>query len=323
MQQDLTPRDRWIAQQVQLLAGRSLARRPRVVTDTSDYMAIDRDHIVDVGSELFLVNLTEKEKRFGLEGEPKFWVKRCLALSSGKTHILKMVFVETFRAQVGNHQFICRRDPDKEAAVLQRFRGDPRFMQGRAARDARGNLVRIIDYIDGEDLITHLGHGDMPHERYFDTVFPSIFSRTVESVRAIRDLHQTGLYHGDIRNDHIFVERGSGRFRWIDFDVNEDTPLFDVWAIGNILHFVVCGGFLVFREALARDPLLSGRFDDGDGSVFFPHRIMNPKKVYPYIPETLNRVLLRFSLGCRSPYGNAAEIAADLSECAAAMGIQG
>jgi hypothetical protein len=323
MQQDLTARESWIVRQVQSLAGRSLPGRPLVFTDTSDYMAIDRDHIVDVGGELFLVNLTEKEKRFGLAGEPKFWVKRCLNLGSGKTQILKMVFVETFRAQVGGSRFICRRDPEKEAAVLQLFRGDTRFMQGRAARDAGGNLVRIIDYIEGEDLVTHLGRTELPHERYFASVFPGIFSRTLESIRAIGDLHEKGLCHGDIRNDHIFVERGSGRFRWIDFDVNEDTPLFDLWTIGNILHFVVCGGFLAFRDALARDPDLAGRFDDGDGSVFFPHRIMNLKKVYPYIPELLNRVLLRFSLGCRSPYGSAAEIAADLGECAAAMGVQG
>jgi len=309
-----------IAARIRQLTGRSLSAPPVVVADTSDFMAIDRDHVVDLEGELFLVTLTEREKRFGLVDEPKFWVKRAISLASGRTHILKMVFHERFRACVGANAFICARDAEKEARVLELMRGDPRFMQGRGLRDVRGNLVRVIDFITGEDLLRHLERAGLGHEEYFRTVFPSVFARTMDSLRAIERLHEAGLCHGDIRNDHILLEAGSGRFVWIDFDLNEDTPLFDVWSLGNLLHCVVGNGFVVFRDVVERRPDLAGRLTDDDASVFFTHRVMNLRAVYPYIPAALNDVLLRFSCGARSRYDSTSQVIEDLGACAAVEG---
>jgi hypothetical protein len=91
--------------------------------------------------------------------------------------------------------------------------------------------------------------------------------------------------------------------------------------VGNILHCIVARGFATFREAVQSRPELSGRFGEEDASMFFPHRIMNLRKVYPYIPDALNRVLLRFSVGTRVYYENVGQIVEDLEACAAALGL--
>jgi len=314
------PSDAWIAKRFTEVTGRTPPPRLRLIDDTTDYMAIDRDDVLLLDGEPFLVRLTEKEKRFGLAGEPKFWVKRVVSLATGRTHIVKMVFEEVFRARVGPLDVVCRRDPPKEARVLELFRDDPRIMDGRAVRDRRGNLVRILDFIPGHDLISHLLPRVRDHRSYADTLLPSVLAAVIGCLDAIADVHAASLTHGDIRNDHILVEEGSGAYRWIDFDVSEDTPAYDVWSVGNVLHFVVGGGFVLFREAIGQQPELSGRLDDEDASVFFPNRVMNLKKVYPYLPDDLNDVLLRFAAGARSHYQDVAEIVSDLRACAAAQG---
>ena len=315
---DVVPDETEIAERVKRWTGRSLTGRPVVVTDTSDFMAIDRDSVVALGGEHFLVLLTEREKRFGLEGEPKFWVKRAVSLATGRTHILKMVFREAFRARVGTLEVTCTRSAEKEARVLDVFRGDARFMQGRAVRDAAGNLVRVIDLIDGQDLISHVEALPGPHEAYFERAFPTLLARAVTSLEAIRDLHEAGLCHGDIRNDHLFVEDGTGAFRWIDFDYDQETPLFDLWAVGNVLHHLVGKGFVLFRDVRACAPGAAVDIDEEDASVFFASRVMNLRKVYPHVPRDLNDVLLRFAVGGRARYDRVAQVVDDLRGVAAA-----
>ncbi len=310
----------WIARRAEELTGRALPRRPSVVRDTTDFMAIDRDSIVELDGELFLVTMTERERRFGLGGEPKFWVKRAVSLATGRTHILKMVFHEAFMARVGDLETRCVRSAEKEARVLERFRGDPRFMHGRAVRDARGNLVRVLDLIAGPDLISHVEALPGTHQEYFAASFPGVLAGLITSLEAIRDLHGVGLCHGDIRNDHILVEQGTGTHRWIDFDLDEDTAAFDVWSLGNVLHHVVGKGFVVFRDALARDPALAGRLDDGDASVFFTNRVMNLRKLYPWVPGALNDVLMHFAAAGRTRYDRAAQVVDDLRAVVSRMG---
>ena len=236
-------------------------------------MAIDRDDVIDLAGELFLVTRTEQERRFGLEGEPKFWVKRAVSLTTGRRHILKLVFDETFDVDVGALRIRCRRSAAKEARVLDLMRDDDRCMQGRAVRDAAGNLVRVIDFIEGVDLLTYIGALAMPHEQYFHDLFPGLFAKTIGAVRAIGRLHAEGLCHGDIRNDHILIERGTGRFRWIDFDLDQAAPDYDIWALGNILHCVAGKGFVTFQETLRDRPELAGAERDLAPCVFFPNRI--------------------------------------------------
>jgi hypothetical protein len=106
-------------------------------------------------------------------------------------------------------------------------------------------------------------------------------------------------------------------FTWIDFDLLENTPEYDVWALGNILHCVLAKGFVTFRELLREHPDVAARLDRSDASEFFPNRVMNLRKVYPYLPDKLNAVLMRFSAGGGPPYEEVRQIVDDVNDCLA------
>jgi len=314
-------RAEWIARQAEIHTGAPFSGPPKVFTDTTAYMYIDRGHIIDLDGRLYLVRGNETEGRFGLDEQPKFWVKRAISLSDGRMQILKLVCKEAFKIQVGRFEITCTRSGKKEAEVLRLAHGDTRFMQGHSAQDVRGNLVRVIDYIRGTDLLSHIHNLNMSHEKYFHECFPSLLERTIRAAKAIQFLNENGLCHGDIRNDHILIEKESGAFRWIDFDLTQDFPAFDLWSLGNILHCVVAKGFLSFRDAIREKPMLSGSLCEEDASSFFPHRIMNLRKVYPYVPDKLNKILLRFSKGTQTFYDSVAQFVEDLSECRNQKGV--
>lgn len=302
----------WLKGRIEELTGQPVTGSPRVLDDTTEFMGIDRGDVVRLGEEVFLVRGVEREKRFGLIGEPKFWVKRALSLTTGRPQILKLVFAEVFKARVGESEFLCRRSADKEARVLEVTRGDPAFMQGRGVRDARGNLVRVLDVIRGVDLLTDLGARDMPHEEYVRTLLPDVLDRVVDALRAIARIHSAGLCHGDIRNDHLFVEQGGSVLRWIDFDLDQGSLEFDVWSVGNVLHFVAARRIVRIREVLEQRPDLAGRIGPDDASLFFPYRLMNLGKLYPWLPAPLTDVLRRFAVGACARYGAVDEVVEDL-----------
>ncbi len=313
-------REKWIQERALQFALHTLSGRLSIVDDTTNYMAIDHDQVVELEGTLFLIRGNEHEGRFGIDDQPKFWVKRAIDLQTGRLHILKLVFHEEFHAQVGSLHVKCVRSPEKEGQVLELVRGDPRFMQGRTAHDVRGNLVRVIDHIPGMDLLSYVHSLPAQHEEYFQVRFPSILLHVIGSLRGIQRLHDAGLCHGDIRNDHLLIERATGQYKWIDFDLNEDFLDFDVWSAGNILHCVVGRGFVSFRDAIQKSPELAGCLSDDDASVFFPHRVMNLRKVFPYVPARLNDVLLRFSAGAQLFYDKMSQVADDLEEYVAGLG---
>jgi hypothetical protein len=312
--------DEWIGERLRKLGVPPLTGRPVVWRDTSRYMSIERDHIVDLEGHAFLIRGNEHEGRFGLDDQPKFWVKRALDLQTGETRILKLVIQESFKVSVGAREVLCVRSAEKESKVLNLVRGDARFMQGRTVCDDRGNPVRVIDFIRSTDLLTHLDSLRVPHEEYCRTLLPAILAKVADNIAALGRLHDAGLCHGDIRNDHLLVERETGGYKWIDFDLDQGFPDFDIWSVGNILHYVVAKGFMTFRAALDTWPELSGKLSRDDASVFFPYRVMNLRKVYPYLPEKLNKVLLRFSIGASACYDRISQITDDLAEGVASLG---
>ena len=180
--------------------------------------------------------------------------------------------------------------------------------------------MRVVEFVTGTDLLTYLQSVHLHHEEYFQTMVPGILANVANSLGAIQRLHDAGLCHGDIRNDHILIERATGLYKWIDFDLKQDSPDFDVWSAGNILHCVLAKGFVTFHDALHIKPELSGHLVDEDASVFFPNRVMNLRKVYGYIPSRLNDILCRFSLGAGTFYDRISQISDDLADCAASLG---
>ena len=60
-------------------------------------------------------------------------------------------------------------------------------------------------------------------------------------------------------------------------------------------------------------PALGGLGEE-DVNIVFNNRVANLKKIYPYIPESLNRVLMHFSKGAHWFYENTTQLLDDLGE---------
>jgi serine/threonine protein kinase len=301
--------------------GVALHADPRVLVDTSNYLQIDRGDVLDLGGALYLVVGNEHEGRFGIDEQPKFWVKRALEVPGGQTCVVKLVCEESFSTQVGGEAFECVRSAAKEARVLEAVRDHPNFMHGCAVVDSVGNLVRIIEYIQGETLLAYFGTlGGLTHEQYTEQLLPQMVAKLWHCFSGIAFLHERGLCHGDIRNDHVILDDVSGRARWIDFDFARSSFAFDIWSLGNVLNCVVAKGFVTFHNLRRSHPELLAKVDDSDASIFLPHRVMNVDKLYPWIPERLVPMLRRFSVSAVSKYERADQVVADLGECMDALG---
>jgi hypothetical protein len=257
-----------------------------------------------------------REARFGLEDEVKHWVKRAIDLVTGQMKIVKLVFDERFSSTIGGIVFECFRSPRKEARILERVEGHPNFMHGLSAADEKGNIVRVLEYISGATLAAHVADVQQDHEAYFFTTLPGILQNYLRCVEAIRFLHDHGEKHGDIRRDHILIDNDSGQYRWIDFDYNyrhrENMYGYDLFGLGNVLIYLVGKGDVLLPDLRSRDPGMLSRLTDGDLNIVFHNRLANLKKVFAYIPDSLNRVLLHFSRGANWFYEETPQLLQDL-----------
>ncbi|MDX1764515.1 MAG: hypothetical protein R3231_09365 [bacterium] len=298
-------------------AGR-IPRHVQVIKDTSDFFQVKYNDILVLRDRPYLVGNTQKEGRFGLDDEPKFWVRRAIDLSDGSDKIIKMVFREKFQVRIGTVTFDCVRSARKEARILKTVRGHPRFMQGFAVQDAGGNTIRIIDYIHGKRLFDRIPVTGTDHEDYFAGHFPDILNEFIDLTRAIQFLHERREKHGDIRSDHLIHDRETGQYRWIDFDYNylhrENFFGYDLFGLGNILAYITGRGDVTLRDLQQNNAPALERLVPADCNIIFNNRVMNLRKVYPYIPGALNQILLHFSLGTAVFYENTAQFLADLEE---------
>ncbi|MEE4606316.1 MAG: serine/threonine-protein kinase [Desulfobacteraceae bacterium] len=294
------------------------SHRFRIHTDTTDFFRVEYGDVVILGGRPYLIRHNAKEGRFGVDDEIKFWVKRAIDLESGSLKIIKLVFYEAFKARIGGIEFECFRSPKKEARTLKKVAGHKNFMHGYSIEDEEGNLIRVLDYIFGKSLHAYIDGLQIDHQSYFYNLFPGILSNFVESIEAIRLLHQHGEKHGDIRRDHILIDRNSGRYRWIDFDFNyrhrENIYGYDLFGLGNILIFLAGRGDVLLRELNKQNHPALFTLGKEDVNIVFNNRIANLKKVYPYIPESLNRVLMHFSKGANLFYENTEQLLDDLGE---------
>jgi hypothetical protein len=308
----------------QILPSITLRDCGSVYTDTTEFMNICYGDVIALGGRNFVVIRDEAERRFGME-DPKFWVKRCRDLETGEMCILKLVFHESFDQTVGPITIKCYRSPEKESRILDLVRNDARFMQGITLRDTRDNPVRVLELIRGRSLDNVIEDIDVDHRTYFHELFPNILEKFIGTCQAVIFLHEHGEKHGDIRRDHIWVEHRTGSFRWIDFDYayeSTENPFgLDLFGLGNILIFITGQGVHTTHE-MAKSPsgqqLLSS-LDAEDFSLLFPNRLVNLRKKFTYIPESLNRVVLRFSAGTYVFYETVEELLQDLEPCLSSL----
>jgi hypothetical protein len=293
-------------------------RRFRIHTDTSDFFRVEFDDVVSLGNRLYLIRHNAKEQRFGLEDEVKFWVKRAIDLSDGSLKIMKLVFYERFMSHIGDIEFECFRSPKKEARILDLVHGHKNFMQGYAIHDEKENVIRVLDVIKGQTLAQHVGQMNMNHEAYYHEVFPDRLARFLECIEAIRFLHENGERHGDIRRDHVLIDQSTGDYRWIDFDFNyrhrENIYGYDLFGLGNIVVFLVGMGDVLVPDLVKQEHPCLDKLNEMDLNIVFSNRVVNLKKIYPYIPESLNRVLMHFSKGANRFYEHTDQLLYDLND---------
>jgi hypothetical protein len=308
------------------MASRWTARPPeasqlRIVTDTSDFFRLETGDVLLLGGNPYLMRSSVREARFGLDDEVKHWVKRAIDLVTGQMKIVKLVFYEQFTATIGGIVFECFRSPRKEARILELVNDHPNFMHGLTVPDDHGNLVRVMDYIFGDSLAGRVADIDQDHEAYFFETLPGILVNFLSCVEAVRFLHEHGEKHGDIRRDHILIDADSGHYRWIDFDYNyrhrENIYGYDLFGLGNVLIYLVGKGDVLLPDLRRLDPSVLSRLADEDLNIVFHNRVANLNKVFPYIPDSLNRVLLHFSRGANWFYEHTTQLIEDLQQAMA------
>jgi hypothetical protein len=290
----------------------------RIREDTTDFHRIHHGDVVVLDGVGYLIKGTESEKKFGMEGERKPWVKSCVDLVSGERKVMKLPFHEEFACSIEGGKFTCLRNPEKEARILDKTRGRPGFMQGVCVIDPAGGNVRILDRIAGNslDIVVRGLPGD--HRRYYENHLSGILRGVVSAVRSLAHLHSLGEIHGDITPDHIFREIKTGHYIWIDFDYDykdfHDVFHRDILEMGALLAFVVGKEYVAYWDLEARHPEIAERITHEDTLLVLRNQIANLKLVYPYIDDGLNDILLRFSHGSENRYGSAAELADDLEK---------
>lgn len=307
-----------LKERIESVTGRRVHGTPSIIDDTSDYMAITAGAVLHLGGDYYYVSGEATEGRFGIVEQPKFWVKYGYDLSDGSRKVIKLVFHEQFTTSLGVFKVRCHRDPDKESRILQLTADDDRFMHGRTVRDRVGNNVRVLERIRGTSLYSHVLMLDQPHEVYFHRTLPGILRKVVGCIEAIGMLHAHQEQHGDVRNDHIIIERDTGRYRWIDFDYRVNYLDYDVWSMGNILTYTAGKGIRTCKEAIGQGVSV----DPDDALLFFKYRMANLKKVYPYIPAELNDLLMRFSASTVDSYESLDQMAQDLRSVVALLGTE-
>lgn len=302
------------------LPAHRVPRRFRVHTDTTDFFRVEYDDVALLGGKAFLIRHNAKELRFGLDDEVKFWVKRAINLHDGSLRVIKLVFHEEFIRRIRGMEFRCFRSPEKEARILDLSSGHGNFMQGYSVKDEKGNIVRVLDFIYGETLDLHIRSLDLDHETYFHEVFPTVLDHFMACIEAIHFIHGLGEIHGDIRRDHILIDKDTGRYLWIDFDYNYNYQQrrnifgYDLFGLGNILTFLVgMGDISPVHLKREEHPALHGLSED-DLNIVFRNRFVNLRRIYPYIPESLNRVLMHFSVGADRFYEHTDQLIEDLEE---------
>lgn len=296
----------------------SISRFGNLYTDTTEFMNIDYSDIIKLHDEHFLVLKNEQERRFGLT-DPKYWVKRCRKLETNEPKILKLVFYEKFPMNIGPFKIQCFRSPRKEARILDLVKGDKRFMQGYSNDDTAGNNVRVLDVIRGKRLDVVVHNIPVDHKTYFHEYFPDILEKYLGACEAIKFLHDNDEKHGDIRRDHLWVESETGDYRWIDFDYAFDlyeNPFgLDVFGLGSILIYLAGKANLTPQtlqdHGVDRQILTS--LSRGDYSVVIGNRVVNLRKIYDYIPSSLNNILMHFSSSSSVFYESVDELMVDMN----------
>lgn len=289
------------------ITNRKIYGTPEITEETDNYLNINGGMVWRFMDNDYFIFNNAREGRFGIDEQPKFWVKYAADLTSGEKKVIKFVFYEDLSFKLGRLSIKGFRSPEKESRILDIVRGNQGFMQGITQRDGHGNFIRIIDFISGTPLFKYIHHFNQPHEEYFYETLPDILKKIIGCIKGIAFLAKNGQHHGDIRNDHIYIENKTGVYKWIDYDFFINYDDFDLWSIGNIITYAAAKGIRTFRDVSqnpGKYPHCKSCLTNEDGLLFYPYRIANLAKIYPYIPKEMNDILMKFSIGTEDYFEN-------------------
>ena len=311
-----------MARQIAISEHRNI-KNMRVVRDTTNFIHLEYGDVLLLESGAYLIKGHEREGRFGLDDEIKYWVKKAVDVQTGQRKVIKLVFFERFTISLANITYECFRSPKKEARILNLVHGNPNFMQGISCEDENNNNVRIIDFVYGTNLSDYVEEINHNHEQYFNEDLPGLLDLFIPALSGLSFLHKNHEKHGDVRRDHLICSR-EGPLVWIDFDYNyrhgEHIAGLDMAGVGNILTYLVGGAdHTVLKLKKERPEALSG-FTPADFNVVMSNRVVNLKKLFPYIPDRLNNILLHFSAGTPVFYDTVEELLSELVEARAILG---
>ena len=300
--------------------GRKMKPEMSIFQDTSDFMNLEAGDVILLEDTPYLISRNEREYGYGQDDDQKYWVKRTTNLKTDETKIVKLVFFEEFHQNIGGYKIRFFRSPEKEADMLGMVKDNPHFMHGTWTKDSAGNNVRVIDFIRGQSLVQLISQLDCScsHEKYFRQELPRLLPSLLKCLEALSFLHANNIVHGDVHWNHILWDRDSQLFRWIDFDYAYNFPEnpfgVDLFGIGKVLANVI-GQWPKFYYDLKREhefEKVIGSLVAEDFSVIEGTQLMNLKKIYPYLPDSLNNILLHFSGHTESFYESVNEITSDL-----------
>jgi len=87
---------------------------------------------------------------------------------------------------------------------------------------------------------------------------------------------------------------------------------YDLFGLGNVLIYLVGKGDILLPDLRRRGPGILSRLTEGDMNIVFHNRLANLQKVFAYIPDSLNRILLHFSRGANWFYEETPQLLQDL-----------
>ncbi len=292
-----------------------------VIKNFGNFFFIEYGDIIEINGKRYTILGHEYERRFGME-EPKYWVRKAVDQETGEKKIIKFSFSESFETSFHQKKINYRRNNHKEAVILDLCRNHPSFVKGFVHRDQYGNYIQILNFISGPNFLTYIDSIPLDHETYLYTVLPEVLKKLIVAFKAIGFLHQHGLKHGDIRNDHILVAQPDNDYIWIDFDYDYELPAnpyaLEVFQLGNILINAVGKGFHTIQK-ISGDTAFYGdlkdRIDPADFCLLHRRRFINLKKIYANIPMALNDLLMRFSVDGGPPYEGVTDLVHDMNHC--------
>ena len=89
---------------------------------------------------------------------------------------------------------------------------------------------------------------------------------------------------------------------------------YDLFGLGNILIFLVGGGDVTVQQLHNLESPRLEKLSEDDMNIIFNNRVANLQKIYPYVPDSLNYILLHFSIGANLYYENTRQLLEDLGE---------